>query len=128
TAVRVVLERVEIPRLGSELERELRDLPGGPGMVRRELAALLGLAPAAPASREDDRGRLELVLAAAGAPAVARRLERRERRAREGRDPGGLDGIAKSFRDRVPGPVADLEQALARRAAAAGETVAAVLA
>src|SRR5207244_11016647 len=37
-----------------------------------------------------------------------------------------LDGVAQGAGDRVPGPVADLEQAPARRAAAAGEPVAAV--
>ena len=39
-----------------------------------------------------------------------------------------LDGLAQRLRDRVAGAVADLEQALARRAAAAREPVAAVLA
>ena len=39
-----------------------------------------------------------------------------------------LPGLAQALRDRVAGAVADLEQALARRAAAAGEAVAAVLA
>ena len=34
--------------------------------------------------------------------------------------------VAQRLRDRVPGAVADLEQALARRAAAAGEPVPAV--
>ena len=39
-----------------------------------------------------------------------------------------LERLAQSLRDRVAGAVADLQQALARRAAAAGEAVAAVLA
>jgi hypothetical protein len=43
-------------------------------------------------------------------------------------DAGALDGIAERRRDRMAGAVADLQQALARRAAAAGEAVAAVLA
>jgi hypothetical protein len=43
-------------------------------------------------------------------------------------DVGLLDRVAQCRRDRVPGPVADLQEALARCAAATGEPVAAVLA
>ena len=69
-AVRVVLERVEVARLGAELERDLRHLAGRTRMVGRQLAALLRLPEAAPAGGEDDRARLDDVLAAARAPAV----------------------------------------------------------
>ena len=46
-AVRVVLERIEIARLGAEIERHPRHLAGRIRMVRRELAALLRLGEAA---------------------------------------------------------------------------------
>ena len=57
-----------------------------------------------------------------------RRLEGGERVVREARGAAGLVGVAQRLRDRVAGAVADLEQPLARRAAAAREPVAAVLA
>ena len=63
-----------------------------------------------------------------GAPARGGRLERGERMVREGRRAAGLVGVAQRLRDRVPGAVADLEQPLARGAAAAREAIAAVLA
>ena len=97
-------------------------------MVRRQLSALLRLAIAAPAGGENDRARLELVVAAARAPAVLRRLELAERRLRERRDAGALGRLPQCRRDRVAGSVPDLEESLARRAAAAREPVAAVLA
>jgi hypothetical protein len=93
-------------------------------MVRGQLAALLRLRVAAAAGGEDDGGGLDDVLADARAPAL---LELGERRVREDGDGRALDGLAERLRDRVPGAVADLEEALARRAAAAGEAVAAVL-
>src|SRR5205814_5329726 len=49
-AVRVVLERVEVARLGAEVERDLRHLAGRAGMVRGKLAALFGF-PVAAAAR-----------------------------------------------------------------------------
>src|SRR5579862_7449174 len=76
-AVRVVLERVEVARLGAELERDLRHLAGRAGMVGGELAALLRLAEAAAAGGEDDRRRLDRVLADARAPAGLELMERR---------------------------------------------------
>ena len=72
-AVRVVLERVEVARLGAEPERDLRDLAGGAGVVGGELAALLGLPVAAAAGGEDDRRSVDLVVADARPPAVLRR-------------------------------------------------------
>src|SRR5439155_7721924 len=74
-AVRVVLKGVEIAGRRAELEGDLRHLAGRSGMVGRKLAPLLRLAPATPAGGEDDRGRLELVLAAVCAPPVRDRLE-----------------------------------------------------
>ena len=128
-AVRVVLERVEVARLGAELERDLRHLAGRAGMVRRQLAALLRLLEAAAAGREDDRAGVDHVLAA-----DARASRSRAARASasglfgERRAGAGLERLAQRLRDRVAGAVADLEQPLARRAAAAREAVAAVLA
>ena len=96
-------------------------------MVRRELAALLRHLEAAAAGGEDDGRRVELVLAARRAPAVAALLERGQRAVREERAAAGFERVAQPLRDRMPGAVADLEQALGARAAAAGEAVAAVL-
>src|SRR5262249_53520549 len=70
SAVRVVLQRVEVARLGAELERNLRHLSGRAGMVRGQLAALLRLLEAAPAGREHDRAGIDDVLAANGAPVL----------------------------------------------------------
>ena len=56
-AVRVVLQRVEVARLRAEVDRDLRHLAGGAGMVGRQLAALLRHAVAAAAGGEDDRRR-----------------------------------------------------------------------
>ena len=103
-------------------------LAGRARVVRRQLPALLRLAVAAAAGGEDDGRRLDHVVAAPGPPAVRRLLELGERRFRQRRRARGLDGVAQRRGDRVPGPVADLEQALPRRAAAAGQPVAAVLA
>ena len=126
-AVRVVLERVEVTRLRAGADRDLRDLAGGAGMIRRELAPFLRDGVAAAARGEDHRGRFERVVAAARAPPVLAALEVGKRALREERDGAGLDGVAERSGDRVARAVADLEQALARCAAAAGEAIAAVL-
>ena len=97
-------------------------------MVRRKLAALLGLAVATAARRQHYRAGVDGMLPADCAPAAARRLERAERGSRKDLHGGGLDGVAERSRDRVPGPVADLEQSLARGAAALRQPVAPVLA
>jgi len=123
----VVLERVEVARLGAEVERDLRDLAGRAGVVGRELASLLGLSVAASARSENDRGRLELLVAAARPPAPVARFERAQRRLRERLCARRLDAVTKRGGDRVPGPVADLQEPLARRAAAPGEPVPAVV-
>ena len=86
-AVRVVLQRVEVARLGAEVERDPRHLAGGAGMVGGELAALLGLAVAAAAGGEDDRIGLDDVLADMRAPA---RLELPQRAVRKRRGGGAL--------------------------------------
>ena len=67
----MVLERVEVARLGAEVERDPRHLAGRVRMVGRELAARLRLGVAAPAGAEDDRAGVDHVLAAHGAPARA---------------------------------------------------------
>src|SRR5207248_2524779 len=125
-AVRVVLERIEVARLSPEFERNPRHLAGRSGMVRGELASLFRLLEAAPACGEHDGGRLELFVAREGAPAVLDRLEASERAVREGLPGARFPGLAQRLRDRVPRAVADLEQSLAGRAAAARQPVAAV--
>src|SRR5262245_13283611 len=97
-------------------------------MVGGELTALLGFAKAPAARREDHRACLDDVLAAAGAPARPRWLELGERRVWEGLGGRAFDRLAKRLRDRVAGAVAHVQQALPARAAAARNTVAAVLA
>ena len=99
-------------------------------MVGRELAALLGLAEAAAAGGEHD-GRRRSISCSPHARAPAVLASARARRAATSGSVGAVDAstrVAERRRDRVPGAVADLEQPLARRAAAAGEPVAAVLA
>ena len=126
-AVRVVLELVQVARLGAEVERDPRHLAGRVRMVGRELAALLRDPEAAAAGGEDHGRRVELVLAAGRAPAVLARLERRQRAVGKQGAAARLERVAKRLRDRMPRAVAHLEQPLGRRAAAAGEPVAAVL-
>src|SRR5207253_4331399 len=109
-AVRVVLERVQVTRRRTEIERDLRHLAGRARMVGGQLAALLGLAVAAPARREDDGRRLERVLAASGAPAVLGRLECGQGRLGEDLRRRALDGVTERGRDRVACAVADLQQ------------------
>ena len=94
-AVRVVLELVEVARLGAHLQRDPRHLAGRVRMVRRELAALLRHLEAAAAGGEDDGGRVELVLAARGAPAVAALLERGQRAVREERAAARFERVAQ---------------------------------
>ncbi len=82
-AVRVVLERVEIPRLGARVERDPRHLAGRVGMVRRKLAARLRLEVAAPARGEDDRRRVDVdrsvvLRLEGGGPAVLARTKAHE--------------------------------------------------
>src|SRR5206468_12347645 len=96
-------------------------------MVRRELTAFLGLGVATAAGGEDDRRGIESVLAGARAPAVLARLECGEGALRVDGDAYHPCGVPEGGRDRVAGAVADLEPAPRRRAAAAGEPVAAVL-
>src|SRR5207302_7523775 len=61
------------------------------------------------------------------APAAMSRGQVLQCRIRERRPAAGLPRVAERLRDRVTSAVADLQQALATRAAAAGEPVAAVL-
>ena len=62
----------------------------------------------------------------AGAPAVLAACELCKRALRKERHASGLDRVAQGARDRKARAVADLEQTLARRSAAAGEPIAAV--
>ena len=95
--------------------------------------AARGLGVAAPAGRQHDgagvdRRDVAVLDGERRAPAARGGLERGERVVLEARGAAGFVGIAERLRDRVAGAVADLEQPLARRAAAAREAVAAVLA
>ena len=96
-------------------------------MVRRQLAALLGDRVAAAAGREDRRCRVDLVLAARARQPFSAGSSSRSGEFGTTLDVARLGRLAQRLRDRVPRAVADLEQALLRRAAAAGEPVAAVL-
>ena len=96
-------------------------------MVRRELTARLSLGVAPPAGAEDDGRGVDHVIPAGCPPAVLARLEAAQRRVLEGRAGAALPGIAQPLGDRVPGPVADLEQPLLGGAAAAGKPVAPIL-
>ena len=124
----MVLQRVEVARLGAEAERDLRHLAGRIRMVRRELATLSASRVAAAAGSEHDGAGVDDVVADARTPAAVRLPELAQRRVREARPAAGLPRFAQLLRDRVARAVADLEQALRGRAAAAGEPVAAVLA
>jgi hypothetical protein len=77
-------------------------------VVRRELAAALGLRVAAAARREHHGARLEHVLADPRAPTClgARQLE--QRRVDERVAGAGFPCLAQLLRDRVAGAVADL--------------------
>ena len=98
-------------------------------MVRRELAALLGLRVAAAAGREHDRAGLDDVVAADARASRFGRLEARgAARSSRRRAGAALPRLAQRLGDRVAGAVADLQQPLRDRAAAAREPVAAVLA
>ena len=133
-AVRVVLERVEVARLGADLERDPGHLAGRVRVVGGELAALASpprssgrrprarpRRPRSPPSRRPSSRRSRASLWPVGSSA-------RERVVGELGAAARLERLAQRLGDRVPGPVADLEQPLARRAAAAGQPVAAVLA
>src|SRR6185437_10169443 len=89
-------------------------------------AALLRLGIAPSTGGEDDRAGLDDVFPDACAPVPVRLLERAQRCVEEARAARRLPRLAQLLRDRVAGAVADLEEALGARAAAAGETVAAV--
>src|SRR5205823_2944848 len=93
----------------------------------RELAALLGDGVAPSTRSEHDRAGLDRAFADAGAPVAVHLRELMERRVREARAVAALPGFAQLLRDRVAGTVADLQETLRARAAAAGEPVAAVL-
>ena len=130
-AVRVVLERVEVTRLGTGVECDPGRLAGGVGMVGGELAARRGLGEAAPSGREDDGRRLDLVWAVGGgegrAPAARGRLERVQPVVGEHGAVPCFEPLAQRLGDRVAGSVSHLEQAPPRGAAAAGQAVTAVL-
>ena len=131
-AVRVVLQGIEVARLAARAERDVGHLAGRAGGVGRERAEPLGLGIAAPAGREHDRARRDgeaavLALTERRPPPRRRLVERLERGVVERLDARvRADGLAQRGRDRVPGAIADLQQPLARRAAAARQPVAPV--
>jgi hypothetical protein len=64
----VVLERVEVARLGAEVERDLSGLTGRAWVIGGELAALPRLAVATSARGKDDGPRLDHMVPADCAP------------------------------------------------------------
>src|SRR3954451_14214627 len=101
-------------------------------MVRGKLVAPCSLRVAAPPGCEHDgagldRGDFAVLDRERCAPAAGSGLERGERVVLEARGPAGFMCVAERLRNRVARAVADLEQPLARSAAAAREPVAAVL-
>ncbi len=129
-AVRVVLERVQVAGFRSRRSRDARRLARRVRMVRGQLAARLGLREAATAGGEDDRSRHDLrgalLRVEGGDPAGARGPDRQEPVMGQLGAGARLEPLAKRLRDRVPRAVADLEESLPRRAAAAREPIAAV--
>ena len=130
----MVLQRVVVAQRAAELDCDARHLAGRPRSVRRERPQPPRLAEAAAACGQDDSACEHVELAARvvlalerRAEAVRRALERRQRRVVERLDPlVGRHGAAQRGRDRVAGAIAHLQQALARRAAAASKAIAAV--
>ena len=132
-AVRVVLERVEVARSRRRARARSasprRSRPGGSSRARR--APRLRGSSGRPRRGRRSRRDLDLVAGlepARRAPAVLALPSAASGWCGSGVAVRGLEGLAQRLRDRVAGAVADLEEALARRAAAAGEPVAAVLA
>ena len=118
----------ELASLGAEAHSHPGDLASRARMVRRELVALCRLAVTPTACCKHDGACLEVVLAAASAPTRRVHLKLAQRRLRECVRARPVDHSSQALRDGVAGPVSDLEQPLARRAAAARKPVAAVLA
>ena len=128
----MVLERVEVSRLRSCFTGYACRLAGRVRMVRGELSAATCLGVAAPPGREYDGARgnraRPLGRREGRAPARALGLQRVEPVVRERLGLTGLVLLAKRLRDRVARPVADLQQSLARGAAAPRKAVAATTA
>ena len=107
--------------------------PVAPGGVGGERPEALGLGEAAPAGREHDGARRDRqTLASLRRPSVARHPDAVVSSASSGAwssvsmRASDADRLAQGRRDGVAGAVTDLQQSLARRAAAAREPVAAV--
>ncbi len=133
-AVRVVLQRVEISSLRAELERDPCHLAGRAGVVRR--SARLSPSPHGssgrlrPGRRRSSRSRPPCrpsarQVATQPAPVCSSAASGRFGSASPSE---ASNSLPERRRDRMPRPVAHLEETLAGRAAAAGEPVAAVLA
>ena len=128
-AVRVVLERVEVARLGAERRARSasprRSRPGGSSRARRAPRPRGSSGRRPRGRRRPPRARARRSARASRSRRARARLSGDFGKARARRRPRRL---AQRLRDREARPVADLEQALARRAAAARQPVAAVLA
>ena len=127
----MVLERVEVARLGARVQRDPRRLAGRVRVVRGELSAASCLGVAAAARGEDDRSGGDAALVPSGVANVARQPAPSGSSAIEpvvGERLGRtrLVRLAERLRDRVARAVTDLQEPLPRSAAAAREAVAAV--
>ena len=110
--------------------RDARRLTGRIGMVRRQLSSRLGLGEAASAGGEHERARLDrrgaFLRLERGCPAGLRRGDRAQSVMRQLGATARLVRLAERLRDRVASAIADLEEPVTSRAAAACEPVPAV--
>ena len=130
-AVRVVLQRVEVADLAARPERDLGHLAGRPHGVGRERPEPLGLGVAPPAGGQHDGAGVDLQRPVGLRLSVARQPPAVGSSARSGAwssvsMPSAAGRGPQRGGDRVAGAVADLQQPLAGRPAAAGQPVAAV--
>jgi len=124
----VVLQCVEVTRLGADRERELRHLAGCIRVIRREFTDQLGLRVAASAGCKHNGSRVHGVIADTRAPTPACVSSSRSGAFILAGACPGLPGLAEALRDRVAGAVAHLQQALRARAATARKAIPAVVA
>jgi hypothetical protein len=90
----VVLEGVEVAGLGPERQGDLRHLARCARMVRRQLAARLGLCVAAAACGQHHGAGVDHMFAARRAPPALALLERLQRRVLEARPAAQGPGLA----------------------------------
>ena len=126
-AVRVVLERVEVARLGAQLERDRVTSPVAFGWFVESSPRSCGLLEAAPAGGEHDRRRVELVLAARARQPVLALLERGSGLLAKSVPPPASNASRSPFVIACPVRSPTWSRRLRRGAAAAREAIAAVL-